>query len=188
MAAGPGLIAECRKLNGCPTGEAKLTGGYKLPCKYIIHTTGPCIEFLGTDERGRPVFSEEDPKMLAQCYNKTLDIMKSQYPKIQSLALCCISTGIFGYKKETGAEVALKTVRQWLETGDNAKFVKLIVFDIWTNEDLAIYQRLAPSYFPPASTSGTNSTGKDQQSGTSNATASSDSADKKDGSATKAKD
>jgi len=143
LAAGPGLIAECKRLyNGCPTGEAKLTGGHRLPCKYIIHTTGPRVN----EEQDL----EEDPEMLAQCYTRTLDLAKQQGGTIRSLAFCCISTGIFGFRKEPAAHIALKTVRDWLVKSDeNFKAMDRVVFDIWTDEDLAIYQRLAPQYFSP---------------------------------------
>ncbi|XP_073995270.1 macro domain-containing protein PG1779-like [Rhodnius prolixus] len=97
-AAGPELLEECRLLNGCKTGDAKLTGGYHLPAKYVIHTVGP---------------KGEKPALLESCYNKCLEIALNE--NIKSIAFPCISTGIYGYPQQAAALVALKTVRTALD-------------------------------------------------------------------------
>uniref|UniRef100_A0A1B6CKU7 Macro domain-containing protein n=1 Tax=Clastoptera arizonana TaxID=38151 RepID=A0A1B6CKU7_9HEMI len=97
-AAGPSLLEECKTLHGCETGDAKITGGYKLPAKYIIHTVGP---------RG------EKPGLLESCYNKSLEVLIQN--NLRTVAFPCISTGIYGYPQQAAAKVALKTVRDFLD-------------------------------------------------------------------------
>lgn len=101
-AAGPKLLEECRKLGGCRTGEAKVTSGYKLPADFIIHTVGPVYH-------GR----ERDAELLANCYRNSLDI--AHEAGWESIAFCAISTGAYGYPLQEATEIALTTVRDWLE-------------------------------------------------------------------------
>mgnify|MGYP003199697428 FL=1 len=101
-AAGPELLAECRTLHGCRTGEAKITKGYRLKAKYIIHTVGPI--YSGT---------AEDAAQLADCYRNSLDLAKGH--DAHSIAFPAISTGVYGYPLEDATEIAVKTVAQWLE-------------------------------------------------------------------------
>lgn len=101
-AAGPKLLEECRTLHGCETGEAKLTKGYNLKARYVIHTVGPI--YSGT---------EQDKVMLASCYRNSLDLAKEQ--GIHSIAFPAISTGVYGYPVEEAVPIAMKTVSQWLE-------------------------------------------------------------------------
>lgn len=135
-AAGPGLLRECQTLGGIPTGTAKMTWGHDLPCKYIIHTTGPEKKNMG---------EEEDHKMLAKCYTEVLNLAKQNF--ITEIAFCCISTGIFGFSKERAATTALKTVKDWLRVHDtalqNGSVTKplTIVFVTFTDEDELIYNR-----------------------------------------------
>lgn len=128
------LQEECRTLNGCETGNAKLTGGYKLPAKYIIHSVGP----IG-----------EKPDLLLSCYQKSLDLMKEN--KLTTIAFPCISTGIYGYPNENAANVALKAVRDWLENDEYKVNVKRIVFCLFLDVDIEIYHKLLPLYFPLSS-------------------------------------
>lgn len=101
-AAGPQLLAECRTLNGCKTGEAKITKGYNLKAKYVIHTVGPIYSN-----------APSDPVKLADCYKNSLDLAK-QYG-IHSIAFPSISTGVYGYPLEEATEVVLATVTAWLK-------------------------------------------------------------------------
>lgn len=99
-AAGPGLLEECRKLNGCATGEAKITKGYNLPAKHVIHTVGP-IWHGGN--------SKED-ETLARCYKNSLKLAEKH--KIQSIAFPSISTGAYGFPMERAAKIALDTIKE----------------------------------------------------------------------------
>ena len=126
-AAGPQLLEECRRLGGCPTGEAKLTRGYRLPAEYVIHTVGPVWH---GGERG-------EPALLASCYRRSLELAAAQ--GIRSLAFPSISTGIYAYPLELAAQVAVSTVRAALETF--ADFDELI-FCCFSARDLQVYQQL----------------------------------------------
>lgn len=105
-AAGLELLAECRTLGGCMTGEAKITKGYKLPADYVIHTVGP--KFTG---------DENDAKLLRNCYWNSLELAKQK--NIHALAFPAISTGIYGYPLEEATEIALKTVSDWIKINPN---------------------------------------------------------------------
>ncbi len=101
-AAGPELVAECRTLHGCRTGEAKITKGYKLPAKHVIHTVGPI--YSG---------SRKDPVLLANCYRNSMDLAKEN--DLHSIAFSAISTGVYGYPLEEATAIAVKTVTEWLD-------------------------------------------------------------------------
>lgn len=117
-AAGPGLLEECRTLNGCPTGEAKLTKGYNLPCKYVIHTVGP-IWHGGL--RG-------EPEKLASCYFNSLKVAVEN--GIRTVAFPSISTGVYGYPVEKAAKEAVGAVRRFLkEFPDEIDMVEWVLFD-----------------------------------------------------------
>ena len=124
-AAGPELVHECRLLGGCKTGEAKITKGYKLPARFIIHTVGPVW-------RGG---SSGEPELLASCYRQSL-LVATNHP-ITSIAFPSISTGIYGYPIELAAKVAIDTVSvSAAEIGS----IKEIVFCCFSAGDLAVYQ------------------------------------------------
>ena len=141
-AAGPQLLKECKTLNGCKTGNAKITEGYNLKAKYVIHTVGP----IG-----------EDQEKLESCYYNSLELAKQR--NLKSIAFPCISTGIYGYPNENAAKVALKTVRKWLE--ENTDCLTDIVFCLFLPIDVNIYERLIMLYFPeykPANSNKKNGT------------------------------
>ncbi|KAH8809133.1 hypothetical protein F5884DRAFT_858635 [Xylogone sp. PMI_703] len=136
-AAGHELLLECRKLGGCETGSAKITGGYKLPCKKIIHAVGPV--FYDDEE-------EDCAKALAGCYKTGLQLAVENDCK--SLAFSAISTGIYGYPNEAAAKIAIQTVRTFLESEDGPKLEK-VIFCTFTQRDDDAYHKLLPAYFPP---------------------------------------
>ena len=116
-AAGPELLAECRTLHGCETGQAKITKGYNLKAKYVIHTVGPI--YSG---------SEEDPKLLRDCYINSLNLAKAN--GLHSIAFPAISTGVYGYPVKEAAEVSYKAVTDWLaENADYGMDVLLACFN-----------------------------------------------------------
>jgi O-acetyl-ADP-ribose deacetylase (regulator of RNase III) len=98
-AAGPELLAECRTLNGCPTGEAKITGGYRLKARHVVHTVGP-VWHGGTSN---------EPELLARCYRNSLALADRH--RLKSIAFPAISTGVYGYPKEPAAEIAVREVK-----------------------------------------------------------------------------
>lgn len=100
-AAGPGLLDECRKIGGCPTGEARITGGYDLPARHVIHTVGPV--WHGGD-RG-------EPDLLAACYRESLRLARES--GCDSIAFPAISTGVYGYPADQAARIAVREVSAW---------------------------------------------------------------------------
>lgn len=124
-AAGPELLAECRGLGGCPTGEARITGGYRLPARYVIHTVGPV--WHGGD-RG-------EPELLAGCYRNSLALAEQH--GVESLAFPAISTGVYGYPPRDAAEIAVATVRA--HRPGSLRRVRFVCFDAGT---LALYREL----------------------------------------------
>lgn len=112
-----------------PTGQAKITPAYNLPCQYVIHTVGPIIE------TGYP--SEKQKAQLASCYRSCLELAAEAGCK--SIAFCCISTGVFMFPNQLAAEIAVRTVKQFMEeTGSKMK----VIFNVFKDEDLAIYSSL----------------------------------------------
>ncbi|KAJ2804441.1 O-acetyl-ADP-ribose deacetylase macrod2 [Coemansia guatemalensis] len=108
-AAGPQLLEACRALNGCKTGQAKITPGFKLPAKYVIHAVGP----VG-----------EKPELLASAYRESLDVAKQN--GVRTIAFPCISTGVFGYPADAACKVVLATVKQWLSEDDTGILERVI--------------------------------------------------------------
>lgn len=113
-AAGPELLAECRTLNGCPTGQAKLTSGYLLQAKYVLHTPGPVWRGGGNGEAEK----------LASCYRSCLALAEKHH--IQSVDFPCISTGVFGYPKAQAAVVALKAIMDHLRSHEEPRRVRIV--------------------------------------------------------------
>ena len=117
-AAGPQLLAECRALHGCETGQAKITGAYNLPCEYVIHTVGPIWN------GGR----SKEEELLAGCYYNSMQL--AQEHGIRSIAFPSISTGVYSYPVELAAKVAVRTVSRFLEDNpDSFDLVEWVLFD-----------------------------------------------------------
>jgi len=122
-AAGPELHEECKKLGGCETGDAKITGGYELPAEYVIHTVGPV--YSGTDE---------DERDLRSSYRRSLEIAIEN--DIESVSFPSISTGAFGYPTDEAAEIALDEIRTFLEEDDDIDLVRIVLY---SDQDHEIY-------------------------------------------------
>ena len=113
-AAGPELLAECRALGGCATGDAKATRGYRLPARWVIHTVGPVWRGGGNRE----------PELLASCYRRSLEVADELGAR--TLAFPAISTGVYGYPREDAARIAVATLR---DTPTSVELARLVAFD-----------------------------------------------------------
>jgi len=113
-AAGKELLEECRTLHGCKTGQAKITNGYRLPAKHVIHTVGP-VWHGGT---------LREPELLADCYRNSLSLALDN--GLKSIAFPAISTGVYGYPKEQAAQIAVSTIKEFLK--DNDMEVTLVAY------------------------------------------------------------
>lgn len=126
-AAGPELLQACRLLGSCPSGDAKLTLGFALPAKFVIHTVGPIWQGGAHGEA----------EQLASCYRRSLEIAIEH--RCKSVAFPCISTGVYGYPFDRAAEIAIHTVTEKLNT---EKSIDSVIFCCFSNEDLTIYNNL----------------------------------------------
>jgi len=130
-AAGPELLAECRTLGGCPTGEARLTRAYRLPARFVIHTVGPVWHGGGHGE----------PELLASCYRESVKLAVAN--AVATLAFPSISTGVYGYPVERAAEIAVASVHAALS--EDVGSLEEIVFCCFSAHDLQVYERLLSS-------------------------------------------
>jgi O-acetyl-ADP-ribose deacetylase len=124
-AAGPKLMAECRALGGCPTGEARMTGGYQLPARHVIHTVGP----VWTGGRSG------EAALLRSCYVESLRLATEA--GLRTVAFPAISTGVYGYPKDAACEIAVTAVREWLAGHD---LPESVVFCCYGADDAARYR------------------------------------------------
>eukprot|EP01096_Ripella_sp_DP13-Kostka_P001849 TRINITY_DN1233_c0_g1_i5.p1 TRINITY_DN1233_c0_g1~~TRINITY_DN1233_c0_g1_i5.p1 ORF type:complete len:502 (-),score=296.25 TRINITY_DN1233_c0_g1_i5:33-1517(-) len=128
-AAGRDLVEETRRLGGCDVGQTKISRGYKLPATHVVHTVGP---------RG------ERPENLRGCYRTSLDLLPAN--GLRSLALCGVSTGIFGYHVERATPVAMHTVRKWLE--EHGDSVDRVIFVVFLDKEFDVYKKWMTVFFP----------------------------------------
>ena len=123
-AAGPELLRHCMTLGGCPTGEARLTPGFRLPARHVIHTVGPIYH-------GRP----GEPDLLRRCYANSLRLAEEH--QLGVIAFPCISTGIFGYPLRDACDIAVATVIEWLATH---AWPETVIFCCFSAQDAAFYR------------------------------------------------
>lgn len=135
-AAGPELVQECRLIGGCPTGEARITRGYRLPARHVIHTVGPVW-------RGG---TSGEPELLASCYRESLRLAVEN--GVRSIAFPAISCGIYGYPADDAARVAVRTVRQFVTAHDDA--IDRVVFTCFGPDICDAYERALAEEWPGA--------------------------------------
>lgn len=138
-AAGPDLVKECRRLDGCDTGDAKITNGYHLPCKKVIHAVGPV--YWSAKREGRHEI------LLQQCYVRSLDLAVEN--GCRSIAFSALSTGAYGYPSREAADAAIRAVKTWLEQSEErAGKMDRVVFCCFLEKDERAYEEIAPSVTP----------------------------------------
>jgi O-acetyl-ADP-ribose deacetylase (regulator of RNase III) len=134
-AAGPKLLDECRAIDGCPTGEARITGGYELPARFVIHTVGPV---WGGGTAG-------ESRLLGACYTESLRLAKQN--AIETIAFPAISTGVYGYPIEAATVVAVRSVAAFLVAHETPR---VVTFCCFSEGDAEIYRRVLGSFGAPA--------------------------------------
>ncbi|MFA5497023.1 MAG: macro domain-containing protein, partial [Bacteroidales bacterium] len=132
-AAGPALLEECRTLGGCPVGEAKITKGYNLPARHVIHTVGPVWQ------GGRA----GEPRLLASCYLNSLKLAAEH--GVKTLAFPSISTGVYGYPIEEASAIAVQTIAEFLKSNDSIQKVVLVAF---SEKDERVLQEMLARFIP----------------------------------------
>jgi O-acetyl-ADP-ribose deacetylase (regulator of RNase III) len=134
-AAGPELVEECEQLDGCDSGDAKITGAYELPCKKVIHAVGPV--YYSTKKQGKHT------SLLQSCYARSLDLAAENGCK--SIAFSALSTGVYGYPSEEAAETAIQAVKGWLdEDRERSGKLERIVFCSFLQKDERAYEKFIP--------------------------------------------
>lgn len=133
--AGPELVEECELLDGCDTGDAKITGAYELPCKKVIHAVGPV--YYSTKRQGKHT------SLLQSCYTRSLDLAVSNGCK--SIAFSALSTGVYGYPSNEAAETAIQAVKGWLDDdAERSEKLDRIVFCSFLEKDETAYEHFIP--------------------------------------------
>lgn len=135
-AAGPELLEECYTLGGCETGFAKITKGYDLPAKHVIHAVGPIYSRRT---------AETSAAQLRSCYSVSLGVAAEN--DLKHIAFPSLSTGVFGYPIKDATHIALDAARRFLDTPDGDK-LELVIFVVWSDSDREVYRHLIPYYFP----------------------------------------
>ncbi|KAK1064334.1 hypothetical protein LTR74_008811 [Friedmanniomyces endolithicus] len=157
-AAGPNLLRDCRQLNGCDTGNAKITDAYRLPCKKVIHAVGPIYDSASARRAGG------HEKLLARCYTRSLDLADGS--GCRSIAFSALSTGVYGYPSGEAAETAIRAVKGWLEEDEGrAGRMERVVFCSFLEKDERAYERLIAKFFPPATSKEIGEDGEATQKG-----------------------
>ena len=123
----------CKQGNPEPVGHAKITRGYNLPCSYILHTVGPMIQ---------GALTREDEASLASCYTSCLQLAEEY--RLQTVAFCCISTGVFHFPRQRAAEIAVQTVSEYLRSSS----IRQVIFNVFLSEDELIYKQLLKQALP----------------------------------------
>ncbi|KAL2159479.1 hypothetical protein VTH06DRAFT_2484 [Thermothelomyces fergusii] len=136
-AAGPGLYDECRALDGCQTGSAKITNGYRLPAGKVIHAVGPVYN---------PLDHDKSERLLMGCYTRSLELAADY--GCRTVAFSAISTGVYGYPSQDAAPVALSAIRRFL-TGPKGNLLDKVVIVTFEMKDVEAYNKFIPLYFPP---------------------------------------
>jgi O-acetyl-ADP-ribose deacetylase (regulator of RNase III) len=126
-AAGPELLEECRSIGGCPTGEARITRGYRLPARFVIHTIGPVWKG-GT---------QGEPALLGSCYQRSLELATER--QLTSIAFPCVSTGVYGYPARAAASTAVKTASAFVRRPTS---LLRVIFCCFSQDDFRIYEEL----------------------------------------------
>ena len=128
-AAGPELLAESRTLGGCETGDAKITAGYHLPAKYVIHAVGP-------------VYSQPNaPELLASAYRRSMEVAVEH--DVKTMAFPCISTGVYGYPQHEAVKVVWRTLYDFLKDNDSRQEIRLVMF---SSADMNVYRQFLPKF------------------------------------------
>ena len=130
-AAGPQLLEECRAIGGCPTGEARITGGYELPATHVIHTVGPVYHRMNANQAGN---------LLKQCYQNSMALAEEN--GLRSIAFPAVSCGVYGYPIEDACRVAIDSACRFLEGSD---ILQQVVFILFSGSDRQVYERYLAS-------------------------------------------
>lgn len=127
--AGRFLRKECESLGGCKPGNTKITKGYRLPAKYVLHSVGPL---------------NKEKEVMKSCYTTCLELVESN--NIKSVAFCCIGTGAYGFPLPEATQIACETIREWIEKNEDK--IDRIIFCVYSNKELDEYTKTIPIYFP----------------------------------------